>query len=229
MNRQLFPTALASGIAAAMMVFAGCSKDGDPLSSEPEAPTPTVTTLARADRGWSTSSGSNGITSSVHSRSPVASTKMEAIANINVGVFEHPVVTAYLENTVAGTPGSYRVETTYNWKGSIAGNGLAGAGARVELTMQILHPNGTLIASQDIHEKEVRESAFQIGGIIDEGSKRMVMDFTLPNGATSFRIRFVMRCEAWSGLFGGITQCHFGDYAATGHHSGWSTLKVTKL
>jgi hypothetical protein len=152
---------------------------------------------------------------------------MSNIENILIGIFEHPVSTTYLQNTHNGNPGNYRVEATYNWNGSIAGNGIAGSGARVEMIMQILDLNGNLITSYDIHEKEVRESALQIGGIVDEGTRRIVVDFTLAQGKTGFNIRFLMRCEAWSGFFGALSQCHFGDTQATGHYSGWSSLKVT--
>jgi hypothetical protein len=154
---------------------------------------------------------------------------MAGISNINLGILEHPVVTTYLQNRYEGEAGQYRVEASYNWNGSIAGNGLAGTGARVEIVMQILDFNGSLIASQDIHEKEVRESFFQIGGIVDQGNKHVVANFTLPQGKTGFNIRFKMKCEAWSGILGGLTQCHFGDTQATGHYSGWSSLKVTAL
>jgi len=83
--------------------------------------------------------------------------------------------------------GCIRIEATYNWKGSIAGNGLAGA--RVEMIKQVLDLNGNLITSYDIHEKEIRESAFQIGGIIDQETRQVVVDFTLPQGKTGFNIR----------------------------------------
>ena len=215
-------------LALASLGILGCSKDENgPMG--PNQQGPTVTEFTHADRGWYTSSGTNGILSNVSAQAPVAgyAARMAGISNINLGILEHPVVTAYLQNTYDGAPGQYRVEATYNWNGSIAGNGLAGTGARVEIVMQILDLNGNLITTQDIHEKEVRESAFQIGGIIDQGDKQVVADFTLPQGKTGFNIRFKMKCEAWSGIFGGLTQCHFGDTQATGHYSGWSKLKVT--
>ncbi|MBM2842135.1 MAG: hypothetical protein HW412_2663 [Bacteroidetes bacterium] len=215
-------------LAIAAIVVTGCNKDESPVGP---AAGPVVTEYTQVQSGWATSSGTNGIFSTVKSQSPVPgyAARMGGIANINVGIFEHPVVTTYLQNRHNGNPGNYRVEATYNWKGSIAGNGIAGTGAQVQMTMQILDLNGNLITSYDIHEKEVRASAFQIGGIIDQGTKQIVVDFTLPQGKTGFNIRFRMRCEAWSGLLGAISQCNFGNTSTTGHYSGWSTLKVTAL
>jgi hypothetical protein len=211
----------------ASLVVTGCSKKGnDPVGTDPG---PRVTEFTQAGSGWYTSSGANGITSTVSAQSPVPgyAAHMAGIANINLGILEHPVVTTYLQNRYDGEPGQYRVEATFRWNGSIAGNGLAGTGARVEIVMQILDLSGNLIATQDIHEREVRESFLQIGGIIDQGSRQLVADFTLPQGKTGFNIRFRMKCEAWSGILGGLTQCHFGATHATGHYSGWTSLKVT--
>jgi hypothetical protein len=218
-------------LAVASLGILGCSKDDNGPLGANQPTGPRVTEFTHAETGGHSSSGTHGVLANVSYQSPVSgyAARMAGIANINLGILEHPVLTTYLQNGYEGGPGQYRVEATYNWKGSIAGNGLAGAGARVEIIMQILDFNGNLIATQDIHEKEVRESALQIGGIIDQGNKQVVADFTLPQGKTGFNIRFKMKCEAWSGIFGGLTQCHFGDTQATGHYSGWSNLKVTAL
>jgi len=226
-RNKLFAGMAALGVAS--LVVTGCSKDGNGPAG-PATSQPVVTEYTQAQSGWKTSSGTN-LVSTVTAQSPVPgyAARMGGIANIWIGVFEHPVSTTYLQNTHSGNPGDYRVESTYNWKGSIAGNGIAGAGARVEMIMQILDLNGNLITSYDIHEKEVRESALQVGGIIDQGSRQIVVDFTLPQGRTGFNIRFLMRCEAWSGFFGAISQCNFGNTSTTGHYSGWSSLKVTEF
>lgn len=216
-------------LAIACITITGCTKDDSGPMGASIPNEPRVTTFTSAGTGWYTSSGTNGILSTVSAQSPVSGypARMAGIANINLGVFEHPVVTTYLQNRYDGGPGQYRVETTFSWKGSIAGNGVGGTGARVEMVMQILDFNGNLIVTQDIHEKEVRDSRLQISGIIDEGSRQVVVDFTLPHGKTGFNIRFKTKCEAWSGLLGGLTQSHFGATQATGHYSGWSSLKVT--
>jgi hypothetical protein len=212
----------------ASLATTGCDKDNDPVGAEtPSGPRTVV--IDRVGTGWWTESGTNGITSSGHGRSPVAGYKarMEGISNINIGIFENPVVKSYLQNWYAGTPGQYRVEANFRWKGSIAGNGIAGAGARVEIVMYIFDRSLNLITSYNIHEKEVRGSNLSIGGIIDSGSRLFNVDFTLPQGKDGFYIRFMMKCEAWSGLLGAITQCHFGDSQATDHYSEWTSLKVT--
>ena len=216
-----------AALAIASLAVTGCSKDDSPVGPA-ATPEPVVTRYTQAQTGWKTSSGTN-LVSTVTGQSPVPgyAARMGGIANIWIGIYEHPVSTTYLQNTHNGNPGNYRVEATYNWKGSIAGNGIAGAGAQVQMVMQILDLSGNLITSYDIHEKEVRESALQVGGIVDQGTRQIVVDFALPHGKTGFNIRFFMRCEAWSGFFGAISQCNFGNTSTTGHYSGWSSLKVT--
>ena len=221
--KVLFVTMFLFGLA-----MTGCSDATAPVD---EAQNEVRTSLTKADKGWITKTAANGITSTGSGRAPLpgAGGRMEAIANVNVGVFENPVVTAYVENLHVGEPGNYRVEVDFSWKGSIAGNGISGAGARVEMVMFVLKRSGALITRYDIHEKEVRESFLQVGGIVVSGNKHFNVDFTLAEGQTGFLVRFMTRCEAWSGFFGALSQCHFGDYQATGHSAGWNSLSVTRL
>jgi len=192
---------------------------------------PVVTEYVTTTRGWKSINNTNGITSTGDAISPNAGGGgwMTGVANINVGIFAHPVVTTYVENDHMGEPGNYRIETTFYWKGSIAGNGIAGAGARVEITMEVRDLNNNIITTLDIHEKEVKESFLQIGGVIDEGNKNIAVDFNLPNGKTGFKVRFRMKVEAWSGLLGAITQCHFWDRQNLSRGAGWHLLKITEI
>ena len=219
-------------IVVSLLLFAGCSEENNPADpNQDPVNQPKVTEYTTGGSGWFTKENINGITSTGEALSPTPGGGgwMTAYANINVGIFEHPVVTTYLENAHLGNPGNYRVETNFSWDGSIAGNGLAGAGARVEMTVEIRDLNNNIITTQDIHEKEVLESFLQIGGIRDQGNKNIAIDFNLAQGKTGFKIRFTMRTEAWSGLFGAITQCHFWDRANLNRGAGWSLLKVTEL
>jgi len=217
----------------AILNFSACSSDNNPTDPNENGNNnqPVVTEYVTATRGWKSINNTNGITSTgdAISPNPGAGGWMTGYANINVGIFEHPVVTTYVENDHTGDPGNYRIETTLYWKGSIAGNGLAGAGAHVEITMEVRDFNNNIITTLDIHDKEVKESFLQIGGIIDEGSKNIAVDFNLPQGKTGFKVRFKMKVEAWSGLFGAITQCHFWDRQALGRGAGWTLLKITEL
>jgi len=218
-------------IVVLLLFFAACSKDNNPVDTNQENNEPVVTTYTSPTRGWYSINNTNGITSTGEAISPTSGGGgwMTGYANINIGIFEHPVVTTYIENDHTGDPGNYRVETNFKWNGSIAGNGLAGTGAHVEITMEVRDLNNNIITTLDIHDKEVKESFLQIGGILDEGSKNIAVDFNLPQGKTGFKVRFIMKVEAWSGLFGAITQCHFWDRQYLGRGSGWSSLKITEL
>ena len=219
-------------IGAIALLFAACSKDNNPVDpNNSNNNEPVVTTYTSPTRGWYNITNTNGLTSTGKASSPTPGGGgwMTGYANINVGIFEHPITTTYIENEHTGDPGNYRVETTFHWNGSIAGNGLAGAGAHVEITMEIRDFNNNLITTYDIHDKEVKESFLQIGGVTDDGSKNIAVDFNLPAGKTGFKVRFIMKTEAWSGLLGAITQCHFWDRTNLGRGAWWDSLKITEL
>ncbi len=213
-----------------ILFFSGCSKDNNPVNPGPGTNEPVVTTYKSPTRGGYKIIHTNNITSTGKAKSPAAGGGgwMNGIANINIGIFEHPVVTTYIENDHSCDPGDYRVETSFSWKGSIAGNGIAGAGAHVEMSMEIRDNDGNILTTYDIHDKEVKNSGLQAGGLADEGSKNIAVNFTLPNGQTGFKVRFVMKAEAWSGLLGAVTQCNFWD-RSKGRGCGWNTLKITQL
>lgn len=171
-------------ILTAILNFSACSSEDNPIDPNGNDTNnqPVVTEYVTATRGWKSINNTNGITSTgdAISPNPGAGGWMTGYTNINVGVFSHPVVTTYVENDHTGSSGNYRVETTFYWKGSIAGNGLAGAGAHVEITMEVHDFNNNIITTLDIQDKEVKESFLQIGGIIDEGNKNIAVDFNLP-------------------------------------------------
>jgi hypothetical protein len=220
-------------ISLTLLLFAACQNENNPVDPNGGNPInePLITEYTSPTRGWFEKTNINGITSTGEALSPTPGGGgwMTAYSNINVGIFEHPVVTAYIENDHTGNPGNYRVETNFSWDGSIAGNGIAGAGARVEMSLEIRDLNGNLITTYDIAEKEVIESFLQIGGIRVQGNKNISVDFNLAQGKTGFKVRFIMKTEAWSGFFGAITQSHFWDRANLGRGAGLSLLKITEL
>ena len=219
-------------IVVSLILSTGCSEDNNPIDpAQDPVNQPKITEYTTPTRGWFLRENMNGIWSGGEALSPTPGGGgwMTAYSNINVGIFEHPIVTTYLENDHSGNPGQYRVETSFRWDGSIAGNGIAGAGARVEFSMEIRDLNNNIITAYDIAEKEVVESFLQIGGIKVQGTKNIAVDFNLAQGKTGFKIRFIMRTEAWSGFFGAITQSHFWDRPNLGRGAGWSVLKVTEL
>ena len=229
-TNKLFVTFFASLFS--LILSTGCSEDNNPVDQNPDPVNqPKITEYTTPTRGWFIKENINGVFSTGEAISPTPGGGgwMTAYSNINVGIFERPVVTTYLENDHSGNPGQYRVETSLSWDGSIAGNGIAGAGARVELSMEIRDLSNNIITTQAIAEKEVVESFLQIGGIRVQGTKNIAVDFNLAQGKTGFKIRFIMRTEAWSGFFGAITQCHFWDRPNLGRGAGWSVLKVTEL
>jgi len=229
-TNKLFVTFFA--VVFSLILSTGCSEDNNPVDQNPDPINqPKITEYTTPTRGWFTKTNVNGITSTGEALSPTPGGGgwMTAYSNINIGIFENPYVITYIENDHTGNPGNYRVETNFRWDGSIAGNGLAGAGARVEITMEIRDFSNNIISTYDIHEKEVRESFLQIGGIQVKGNKNIAVDFNLAQGKTGFKIRFIMRTEAWSGFFGAITQCHFWDRPNLARGSGWAVLKVTEL
>jgi hypothetical protein len=229
-NKKIISVALnLTVIFSTLFLFSACNKSSNPAGPG-TSNEPVVTTFNKATRGWHQITGTNGITSTGDATSVTnAGGWMEAYANINVGIFEHPVVKDYVENDFTGDPGNYRVETNIMWSGSLAGNGIAGAGAHVVISMEVRDFDDNIITTQEVHDKEVKDSNLQIGGLTDDGSKDVVVDFNLPAGKTGFKVRFITQVEAWSGFLGALTQCHFWDKQYTGHGVGWSYLKITKL
>ncbi len=218
-------------IALISVLFAACSKTNNPVDSNSSTNEPVVTKYTSPTKGWQNISSTNGVTSIGKALSPTPGGGgwMTSYAQVNVGILEHPIVTTYLENDHEGAPGNYRVSTNFQWKGSIAGNGIAGAGAAVSISMEIRDNTGNLITTYDIHDKEVKNSNLQVGGITDDGSKDIAVDFNLPEGKTGFKIIFKMKVEAWSGIFGALCQSHFWDREYLDRGAGWTSLTVTQL
>ncbi len=159
--------------------------------------------------------------------------RMYAEAAISVGINEHPIAKSWVYSGSSNQGGDYRVAADVNWRGHFAGLGVAGTGARVTFVLKILDFRGNLVASETLHEREVRESALTVAAIKDEGNKSVVLNFTLPpNTGGPFRIQFELTCEAFSGLLGADALCLFGKTPAfvslgLGGHAEWTKLTVT--
>ena len=85
-----------------ILSFSACSSDNNPTDPNGNVNNnqPVVTEYVSATRGWKSISNTNGITSTgdAISPNPGAGGWMTGYANINMGVFSHPIVTTYVEN-----------------------------------------------------------------------------------------------------------------------------------
>ncbi len=163
---------------------------------------------------------------------------MYAEANINAGVHERPISRSTVHNSWSSTAGDYRISADVNWSGQLGGQGVVGAGASVAFVLEVRDFSGRLLASQMLHEREIRESGLTVGGVSDVGSTSATVDFTLPpNTGGPFQIRFVLTCEATSGVVGLLAFCLFGNDPTVGPpggtgdlgHAEWTRLSVTEF
>jgi hypothetical protein len=141
-----------------------------------------------------------------------APNRLQATAFVNVGINEHPSASAWLLN-VFRAPGdggtvTAQVSTDVSWHGVIAGNGAAGTGASVTITLAVMD-DATTVASTVVHAREIRESALSIGGIDAIGSAPANLTVILQRGRL-YELRLTVTCEATSGLIGAATHCIFG-------------------
>lgn len=134
-------------------------------------------------------------------------------AVVYIGINERPSATAWLINQFrapgeGSTPITANISTGVNWKGVLAGNGAAGTGAAITITMTVLE-DGRVIATEPVHSTEQRESALTIGGFDDIGRADADMQVAVVPGRV-YELRLTATCEAFSGLLGVVTHCVFG-------------------
>jgi hypothetical protein len=138
--------------------------------------------------------------------------RLEAVAFVNVGINEHPAAKAWLLNHFRapgeGPAVTAQVSSDVNWKGILAGNGAAGTGATVTITLSIVEGSRT-IASEVVHTLSQRESALTVGGFDDIGSAPANLQAVLVPGRL-YSLQLTLSCEAFSGLIGVATHCIFG-------------------
>lgn len=156
-----------------------------------------------------------------------------AEALVSIGIGERPRATSSVYYDWSHEPGAYRVSADVTWRGYLAGNGFVGSGAKMTYELEVRDYRGRLLASELLHEREVRESALTLGGIDDRGSASASVDFTLPaNTGGPFRILFVLTCEAYSGAIGADSGCLYGNNPGLGRvgldgYAEWTQLSVT--
>ena len=154
---------------------------------------------------------------------------------ISVGIAEGPSARSSVYYDWSSEAGRYRVSADVAWLGYLAGNGIAGSGAKMSYELEVRDFGGRLLASRMLHERELRESALSLGGVKDEGTASAVVDFTLPaNTGGPFRISFILTCEAYSGILGADCLCLFGNNSALGPvnlngYAEWTALSVTEF
>ena len=193
-----------------------------PAPTETTAPsaTPTVSsvtfTMPDSSSGTKTA-GSYGPLGIVYADSNfgavVAQNRIHASAWVNVGINERPSASAWLSNNfrVPGdgtTPVTAQISTGVNWQGILAGNGAGGTFAGVTITLSVVDQTGQVVASEEVHALEQRESALTVGGFGDINRTDADMQVALPPGV--YELRLTVTCEAGSGLIGAATHCIYG-------------------
>ena len=152
---------------------------------------------------------------------------------VSIGIGERPRATSWVYYDWSNTPGRYRVSADVQWLGYLAGNGIAGSGAKVSYELEVRDFAGRVLASRMLHERELRESGLTLGGLKDEGTASAALDFTLPaNTGGPFRILLILTCEAYSGVFGADSLCLYGNNSSVGPvnlngYAEWTALSVT--
>lgn len=129
------------------------------------------------------------------------------------GILEEPRATGWLERpfSVPSTLGpnvEFQASGDVDWRGVLAGNGVAGAGAEVSIVLKLLD-GSRVIAQTAVHSKEVRESALSVGGLTDASNASPSLSATLVGGQ-SYSLRLEASCNATSGVVSASTHCIFG-------------------
>lgn len=188
-------------------------------TTPPETPTPEDTSLRfeTPDAGNGSKSGtSQGPLGAVYADAAfgvlLPQNRAQASAFINLGINERPSASAWLTNNfrVPGdgtTPVTTQISTGVNWQGVLAGNGLGGTRAAVTISLSVVS-NGNVIASEEVHSLEHRESALTLGGFDDIDRADVDMQVALVPGV--YELRLTVTCDASSGLLGAATHCVYG-------------------
>lgn len=226
--------------AVALGLACGGAEATAPEAEVVKEPTSRTLEISRAEGGGVRGQGKHGSWAEVAAAYDITGTskggypgRMYAEAVITLGSKEHPIAKSWVWSGWSNEGGDYRVATDVRWKGFFTGVGAAGAGAKMTFVLKILDFRGNLLASEVLHEREVREYALTVAALKDEGTKSAVVNFTLPpNTGGPFRIQFELTCESFSGLLGADVLCLFGktpDFvkAGLGGYAEWTKLSVT--
>ena len=140
--------------------------------------------------------------------------RLQVTAYVNVGISERPSASAWLANLfrVPGegtTPITAQISTGVNWQGVLAGNGAGGTRAAVSITLSVLDEDDRVIASEEVHSLEQRESVLTLGGFGDIDRADVDMSVVLVPGRL-YELRLTVTCEASSGFIGVATHCIYG-------------------
>jgi hypothetical protein len=201
-------------------------------------PTPAVLTFSVADSGDGKASGKHkGLFGVVFSDGEfgydLGRRQVQVSSSINVGISETPYANGWVENyfgapDLGGGTTRAHVAGAVSWKGVLAGNGIAGTKAAVDITLKVIDDaSGRTVATKDVHSKEIQESALTLGGFDDVGDATADFNADLVPGKL-YTIRLEANCEARSGLLAASTFCIFGKSDAFDQgYVRWSDLSIT--
>jgi len=193
----------------------------EPTETSTPTATPTVAavTFTSPDSSNGTkTAGSFGLFGIVYADSSYGSVpgqnRAQVTAYVNVGINERPSASAWLSNLfrVPGegtTPITAQISTGVNWQGVLAGNGAGGTRAAVSITLSVLDEDDRVIASEEVHSLEQRESVLTLGGFGDIDRADVDMSVALVPGRL-YELRLTVTCEASSGFIGVATHCIYG-------------------
>ena len=205
-----------------------------PVRTATPTPVPTPLTFTSAQGGGATTSGKHtGLFGLVLADATAAynaqNRRMTVAAAIpTIGSLEKPSGRAWLYNDFRAPAGGNvqaQIAGSIRWQGVLAGNGAAGAGAAIKVEVKVLD-GSTLVASQTVHSKEVRESAMTVGGTDDVDEENFSFNANLQAGRL-YRLQVEATCNAYTGLLGTVTHCVFG--ASDVYKDGfveWTALSV---
>jgi hypothetical protein len=78
----------------------------------------------------------------------------------------------------------------------------------VRITLSVLDADDRVIATEEVHALEQRESVLTVGGFGDISRTDVDMQVALVPGV--YELRLTLTCEAGSGLIGVATHCVYG-------------------
>jgi hypothetical protein len=189
-----------------------------PVRTATPTPAPTPMAFTTAQGGGATTSGKHtGLFGLVLADATAAynagSRRMTVTAAIpTIGSMEKPSGRAWLYNDFRAPTGgnvSAQIAGSIRWQGVLAGNGAAGAGSAIKVEVKVLD-GSTLVASQTVHSREVRESAMTVGGVDDVDDENFSFNANLQAGRL-YRLQVETTCNAYTGLLGTVTHCVFGS------------------
>lgn len=203
------------------------------------APTPVTITLQTPTSGGGRVSGEHkglfGIVwAAALSQHDTGAGRLEVAAYVpTIGSGERPVATGWLQRSFGvpaalGARVAVQVSGDVEWNGTLAGNGVAGTGTDIEVTLKLLE--GTRVVAQSVvHSKGVRESALSVGGQRDSGTTSATLATTVVGGRT-YILRLEAQCTAATGAIGAVVHCIYSksDTYPDGYVD-WDGFQVTLI